>query len=254
MLRDWIPARAWPVADRALAAAGRTRFQPVSSWQHAEQLTCGYEEVSRSQTRHRRSPRPLRPTLFDGRDLQVLAALATVLGSTARAEISVLDFGGGDGRYADAVRRVIPARQWRWTVVETPAVVQLFGSGDDHHTRWVTNMGDVGSADVVLASGALNVVPDPYGVLRRLVSVAPYLILNRLPLWPILDDNVACQLPTKRRGFGYPTWFFSESRFKAEVTSVGRVLMEWEVPQDSAFFAGSRHSYRGLLVESASRS
>lgn len=252
MIRDWVPARAWPLTDALAALSGRSRFQAVDSWREAVSLTTGYEALVSDQPVDADEWKTGWP-FATPREVQLLAAVGTVLQKLAPSgRLRVLDFGGGSGVYSVAVKRAYPDIHIEWTVLETTAAHRRFAKATaPAWLQWETDLSSLRQQDIVLASASLNYVPDPWASLQRLAESAPFLIITRLPLWPISEHRPAVQYLDRGKRAGYPTWFFSESRFRQGLVEVGETLLEWSVPEDTAYFAQHRCDYRGLLLASS---
>jgi putative methyltransferase (TIGR04325 family) len=229
------------------------RFEVVPSWDEAERRCIGYEPSTLRDHSARKLPdgeKTLRPT---SRDLQFIAAVGICLaGSRPGAPFRVLDFGGAFGHYFDVAGSAFPGVSWEWTVVETPTMVALAAeTRADRSISWTSDLGSTPGEgrDLVFASASLNYVPDPVGVLATLARCAPYVLLTRLPLWPVEHHLPAVQRHSRmvRRG-AYPTWVFSEADFLAEIDAIGDVLLRFDVPEDTARMAGHRATYAGLLI------
>jgi len=229
------------------------RFEVVESWDDAERRCIGYEQstledggsgkASAGEEIHR-------PT---SRDLQFIAAVGICLeASQLRHRVRVLDFGGAFGHYFDVATSAFPNVSWEWTVVETPTMVALAAGTDvGRSISWTSGLDSaVGERwDLVLASGSLNYVPDPIGVLTKLGGMAPYVLLTRLPLWPVDRHLPAVQrLSRGDRAGAYPTWVFSEEVLLQEVAAIGEVVLRFDVPEDTARIAGHRNIYAGMLI------
>lgn len=171
-------------------------------------------------------------------DIQVLAALQTV---RPRA---VLDFGGGLGARFFNLNRLVRAEAWR--VVELPGTAAV---GASEYADGTLAFGtELERADVVLATGSLQYVEDPYRTLRALAACAPYLVIDRLPL--IERDRLTIQRvdPTLFDG-AFPAWFLSETRFRAE-TSRFDVVMSWTVPSHRVSLGGAEiEPFKGFLFK-----
>jgi putative methyltransferase (TIGR04325 family) len=231
------------------------RFEVVESWDDAERGCIGYEQstledggsgkASAGEETHR-------PT---SRDLQFIAAVGICLeASRPGSHVRVLDFGGAFGHYFHVATSAFPNVSWEWTVVETLTMVTLAARTEvGQSIRWTS---DLDSAlderwDFVLASGSLQYVPDPIRVLTKLGRMAPYVLLTRLPLWPIDHHLPAIQRLSRRdRAGAYPTWVFSEDVFLEEIGAIGEVVLRFDVPEDTARIAGHRGIYSGLLIRS----
>lgn len=256
-LRRWIPPALVEAVDSALPDRLQ-RFEVVESWDEAERRCIGYgyaraqdqgsRQVGNGATGH--------PT---SRDLQFIAAVGICL-EAARpgSPVRVLDFGGAFGHYFDVAASAFPNVSWEWKVVETPAMVSVGdGTKGDRSISWTSDFDSAMGErwDFVFASGTIQYVPDPMGVLARLGRLAPYFLLTRLPLWPVDHHLPAVQRLSRmdRSGY-YPTWIFSEAGFLDEIDAIGDVILRFDVPEDTARIAGHRGTYAGLLVRTRASS
>lgn len=253
----WLPPAAVELAHRA-APSGLQRFEPASSWAQAAARTAGYEAVAQQSLVHAPDPEPARLDQLGQRELQLVAALGIALAQTLPGDrLSVVDIGGASGYYRSVAAAAFPGRELRWTVVENPT---LAARGAQRPAvpglSWTTDLSAAlaDRPDFVLASAVVNYLPEPVEVLRSLAGRAPWLLLTRLPLWPFPQHQAAVQRLGRRRAAGsYPTWFFSETRLLQQLEPDWRLVLRYEVPQDSAFFAGTRRTYAGLLLQEQAR-
>ena len=252
MIRDWVPARAWPLADALGAITGRTRFRPVASWAAACARTRGYEAAVDEQPPTGDEWDSQWPAATS-REVQLVAAIGVVLNLLAKSEsLRVLDFGGWSGQYSVGASRAFPGIRMDWTVVETPAAVRHFQEVEaPAWISWTTELREGANYDLVLASASLNYVADPISTLNHLATLAPFIILTRLPLWPIPRHQPAVQVVDRRRRTSYPTWFFAEDRFREQLDAIGEIALEWPVAEDTAYFEHHRCDYRGLVLRSS---
>jgi putative methyltransferase (TIGR04325 family) len=155
---------------------------------------------------------------FSHLDIQLLAALQTV------RPRRVLDFGGALGRHYFRLNRMVRADDWR--VVELPETAAV---GTAEYANGALSFGTrLERADVVVASGALQYVADPYGTMSELAACAPYLIIDRLPI--IERDCLTVQRVDPSLFVGaFPAWFLSQERFRTE-TAGFELMMSWSVP------------------------
>ncbi len=254
-VKSLVPPAAWSGVERNLRWGRLLRMVPVVTWTDAVEQSTGYEAVT-AETEEPLASRATPGIELSAREQQVLAAFGIALARIPnRRAVRVLDIGGGPGSYGRRVIKEFPARDIEWTVLETPAACSRFGSGRTAGIRWTSDPSVVSTGfDIVLASAVINYVPEPYELLDRAAAAAPFVIVNRLPLWPFRRDVPAVQKVSRRRDLGsYPTWFFSERRFRDAVADVGEVVCEWEVPQDSTIVFGIRRNYRGMLIDTRSR-
>jgi len=177
----------------------------------------------------------------DGRTQQLLAAMRDLPAGPA-----VLDFGGGMGQHFRALREHLRPR--RWVVCETEVMAAAarreFPSPD---LEYVTSLADApGPFDVVLASGVLQFVAEPYETLAALLARAPRLVVNRLGLIEAPRDR----LVVFRSPAGpYPMWFLSRARFEAALAAAGaKLTMRWHVPEDVDVLEGQSIVSEGLVA------
>ena len=225
------------------------RFTSAASWAKAEAASAGYRSapVALPATRvpHAHS--------LAGNQSALVAAFGVAL--TARESrdepVRVVDFGGYEGKHADLIQDLFPQHSFDWVVVDLPSVVEVMS---DRSRPGLTFLSDSAAAlktgpDFILASASLNYIADPTDMLRTMCANASFVVLTRLPLWPINHHAPAIQ-HTQRRPvkISYPTWFFSERVFMSEIPLGSDILLDFECPDDRAGFAGHYSTYRGLVI------
>jgi len=146
--------------------------------------------------------------------------------------LTVFDFGGGFGTSYFQCRKFLErVRPLRWLVVDQPSHVeygrrdfqsdelQFFGSPEEvlHEHR----------PHVLLLSGVLPCIPEPYGLLAYLLpQVVPYLIIDRTFFLRRSADRLTVQHgPYPIYPGSYPAWFLSEPRLVATVMAGGYELL-----------------------------
>lgn len=253
-VKQWVPPALVAAAETRIRSNRFQRFVPAISWADAVARSAGYEATSQAQEwtapNLDSSPQIRR---FTTREVQLVAAAGSVISKrTTEGPFHVLDMGGASGDYAWALRTAFPTLDLRWTVLETPVVVQQMRKAETPNwMTWTADPDEIGPTHLGLASAVLNYVPDPNQTLMWLATHCPWFIVTRLPLWPIASARAAVQRPTKRESGGsYPTWFFSDSTFRKDLRKFGSIEMSWDVPEDTAVFAGTRRDYVGLLIKS----
>ncbi len=227
------------------------RFQPVESWEVAESKSRGYSDSTNEallEAAHRGNQEK---TISSAMDLIVIEAFRTALREIdANQTVRVLDVGGFDGAYSEVIRNQFPKVEFDWTVVELPVVVNHFAA-INNRVYYSTDLQQSlrKRPDVVFASAVINYMPNPHEILESFFNSTQVVILNRLPLWPIPQDQPAIQTAQRKLFLiQYPAWFFSETRFLSRVGSKADVLSDFEVAQDRAYFAGHYGTYRGLVL------
>jgi putative methyltransferase (TIGR04325 family) len=235
-----VPPRMISAAQKAL---GRPRFYgDFDSFTSAQQASTGYNSSAIAQAaadRLRATLATVEPPPVNARTSQVLAALRSIHSH----HHSVLDVGGASGMYYYELRPHLP--HLTWTVLETPEMVRAHqGLGS---LRYVSDPEMAGSDyDVVLMSGVLQYLPDPYAALQDFCRRGDWLLVDRLPL--IERDRITVQSTGPH---SYPAWFFSREKFMRMLPR--RPQLEWAVPQDRPWLDGRRVRFCGMLVQASSQ-
>jgi putative methyltransferase (TIGR04325 family) len=104
---------------------------------------------------------------------------------------------------------------------------------------------------VLLLSGVLQYLPEPYEVLRRLLQHGlRHAIMDRTPFLEADRDRLTVQqVPEEIYRASYPAWFFSETKFRTTVTAAGyRVVAEFP-GSDVASPAGEPGYFKGFMLD-----
>lgn len=156
-------------------------------------------------------------------------SFAYVLARAARGKprLSILDWGGGVGYYAEVARALLPEVVLDYVVKELPEFVAL-GRALTPSVRFESEAAACFSRryDLVLASSSLQYSQDWMGVLSRLAAAAqPWLFLSRLPVARHGDSFAVVQRPHE---YGYDTeyisWVLSRDAVLAEAARLGLTL------------------------------
>ncbi len=227
------------------------RFTSATTWAEAEAASVGYVAVPASTA----TGEALSTQALTGNQTALVAAFGVALSAREPRDgpISVVDFGGYDGKHADLIQHLFPELTFEWIVVDLPGVVEVMSVRRRPGLAFVSDPSAAlePGPDVILASASINYIADPMDMLRMMCSHASVVVLSRLPLWPIDRHTPAIQ-HTQRRpvDISYPTWFFSEHVFMSEIPSGSDVLLDFVCPDDRAGFAGHYSTYRGLVIVS----
>jgi putative methyltransferase (TIGR04325 family) len=192
-------------------------------------------------------------TRIDERFLQVHSALAFVAAAGGVRRLSVLDVGGGNGSYYFVMKRLLPNVELAWTVLETPPMVAACRAAGDLPFSLVSDLAETtGHFDVVLISGALQYLPDPYQALPRYAAIARWLIATRIPVIDGDADRFTVQIvPPDIHEGSMPVWLFSATKLANALAAIGTTVMEWAVSPDSGFCATVGAHPRGFLVKTS---
>ena len=225
------------------------RFSSAATWAQAEAASVGYRSAPITLP----ATDVLRAHALTGNQTALVAAFGVALAAREPRDgpISVVDFGGYDGKHADLIQHLFPKLSFDWVVVDLPAVVDVMCDRSRPGLTFVSDPAAALSAepDVILASASLNYIADPTDMLRTMCLHASFVVLTRLPLWPIVRHTPAIQRTQRRPvDISYPTWFFSERVFMSEIPSGSDILMDFVCPDDRAGFAGHYSTYRGLVI------
>jgi putative methyltransferase (TIGR04325 family) len=177
--------------------------------------------------------------VHDERFMQLATAFFSIERKTPTNEsptISVLDVGGGFGKYFYLFSKFFPNITWAWVVVETESQCQSIPA-QLKNTPGVTFCSEIPNNrkfDIGLLSSVIEYVEKPFELLNHVSEICETIVLNRIPLTPFKEDIVAIQRPGifETRG-SYPLHMFSEETFINRLNDLGKMPLRWFVPQDS---------------------
>jgi putative methyltransferase (TIGR04325 family) len=226
------------------------RFAAASSWVDAEKQSIGYSSIGIGALKSANTPK----SPFTGNETALIAAIGVALSARASSSepVKVLDFGGYDGKHAELIKQSFSEVIFDWVVVDVPIVVEAMANRNRSGLTFNSDLDAAlsGQVDVVIASASLNYVPHPQDTLRKLCQKNSFVVITRMPLWPIQEHQPAVQRaqrwPLVEKS--YPTWFFSERQFMAEIPKDAKILFDFICPDDRASFAGHYSTYRGLVL------
>jgi putative methyltransferase (TIGR04325 family) len=146
--------------------------------------------------------------------------------------LTVFDFGGGFGTSYFQCRAFLDVvAPLRWLVVDQASHVEI-GRRDfeTDELRFFASTDEVFATyrpDVLLLSGVLPWIPEPYDLLEHLLAArVSYLIIDRTFFLGRDRDRLTVQHgPFEIYPGSYPTWFFSESRLRRTVEGGGYRLV-----------------------------
>ena len=164
----------------------------------------------------------------------------------------LFDLGGDVGARYLAFRKYLTyPENLTWLVNDIPAVVALGRTIAEQeaavHLKFTTNYARLGEADILLASGVLQVLEDWNGFLHRAPNLPRHLLINRTPVG---DQPNAVTLSSIGTAF-IPYRIFNRRSFVAAFTNIGyRLVDEWRTPESSCWIPNhashSLDSYSGF--------
>jgi putative methyltransferase (TIGR04325 family) len=145
----------------------------------------------------------------------------------------LFDLGGNaGGRYLAFRKHLTYPDNFTWLVNDIPSVVALGRTiareEAASHVQFTTDCTRLGEADILLASGVLQLLEDWNGFLHRAPNLPRHLLINRTPVGEQPD---AVTLHSMGVSF-VPYHIFNRRSFVAEFTNLGyRQVDEWRTPE-----------------------
>jgi putative methyltransferase (TIGR04325 family) len=175
-------------------------------------------------------------------------------------ELNVVDFGGSLGSsyfqsrpYLNGLSRV------RWSVVEQSHFVEIGNRRvADEQLQFFNTAKEASSRapqQVLLLSGVLQCIPDPYSTLRELLGYPwQQIIVDRTAFILSRDsDRLTVQtVPPSIYAASYPSWFLSRGRILEFFSSDYEVFTAWKCDEHHSP-AGETTSYEGFCFTRKSR-
>jgi putative methyltransferase (TIGR04325 family) len=185
----------------------------------------------------------------------VLAGLLrAAIGGQGR--LSVLDFGGALGSSYFQCRAFLrPLKKLEWLVVEQPSHVACgrkdFATEELRFYETVEACMSRHQPDLLLLSSVLQYLPEPYGMLDRLLRLGlSYVLIDRTAFLESDRERLTLQtVPPTLYPASYPAWFFSETRFTNAIQDAGYKLVadfpgaDAVAPKDEAAY------FKGFIFE-----
>jgi putative methyltransferase (TIGR04325 family) len=184
---------------------------------------------------------------IDERFMQVHSALSYIVQSENAASLKVLDYGGGSGGYAKAIRQLMPATAIDWTILESPIVVGACEKVVGSPARYAFSVNSQ-SFDVAIISGTLQYLEEPWPALEDTARHVRWVILTRLPVVSDDSDQVTLQrVPPHQNGGSMAVWLLSEKKLREWIGD--RLVLEWVVTGDAGMAGMVGAVPRGFLIQ-----
>jgi putative methyltransferase (TIGR04325 family) len=145
----------------------------------------------------------------------------------------LFDLGGDVGsRYLVFRKHLTYPDNFTWLVNDIPSIVALGRTIAQEeaasHLQFTTDYARLAEADILLASGVLQILEDWNGFLRRSRSPPRHILINRTPVG---DEPEAITLSATGVSFA-PYRIFNRSSFIAALINLGyRLVDEWRTPE-----------------------
>ena len=159
---------------------------------------------------------------------EMLACLMSAMASSSRRPAHVIDFGGSLGSLYYRHRPFIG--ETMWSIVEQATFVDC-GNREfaDKRLKFYPSLTlalERGPADVILCAGVLQIIEQPFELLRAAAKARiPFLLIDRLPLYDIPADAIVV-LTAKETVYkaDLPYHQFAKDHFDRQLTGTG-----WEI-------------------------
>lgn len=270
-----LPPRMLPLAERVYrgvaAVAGRLVAAPqplrgrFPSWQAASREATGYDQpvILGRMIKATENVIESRGRLYD-RDsvtfsepitpFPLLAFLLIVAGKNG-GRLTVLDFGGGLGStYRQCQPYLGHLPSLRWNIVEQEHVAaagKRFATQILHFYSGFDEAVSERAPDVVIFSGVLQYLDDPYGILASAVASNPEMIIvDRNPFWGGNEDMFSLQIvsddifPAR-----LPFRIFGRSNLEKALAPAYRSLSEFDTVDPDMMVGFDRVRFRGKVFE-----
>ncbi len=139
--------------------------------------------------------------------------------SGVRGSLNVLDYGGGFGVHAHALKRLMPWLELQYTVCELPSFCEI-GRQLNPDVRFVSSLTEAGNGyDLVYASSSVQYTRDWKDLLAELIAAsAGGLFITRTPFVVQGESFVIMQ---RAYGTEYPGWVFNKDEFVEAARQLG---------------------------------
>ena len=171
-----------------------------------------------------------------------------------RERLSVLDVGGGDGRYFHELRGLYGERfAPRYDVLEASQVVQAcrdIGIAGVQHFDSVDQLKGRSYSHIVFGA-MLQILPEPEVFFREVVEKvdSEYVFVTVFPEHDGAEDMLCIKRKTSRgQDVSHPYWVFSQSRWRKMFDELGRVIMATDMPRYRYKMGGTYYAQRGYLI------
>ncbi len=166
-------------------------------------------------------------------------------------KINVLDFGGALGtHYFQNKDFLNPIQIQSWIVVEQGHYVNAGNKYiSDDILKFATDIDNVEDANILLMSGVLQYLPEPYKFLEKAINKKlEYILIDRTPFNLNERDRLTIQkVPPSIYEATYPHWFFNEKKFLNTFNGKYELITDFDDMIDNAENIPSK--YKGFFFK-----
>jgi len=168
-------------------------------------------------------------------------------------KLNIIDFGGGLGSSFYAFNHFCPEIQLQWQIIEQRNFVacgqQYFVEKGLSFYQYLHEIST--SVDVILLSGCLQYLEDPYATLDKIQAIqSKYVILDRT--WfdksAQTDKIVIEHVPEHIYSGSYPCWVFSLAKMQAYFKKHYQILFEFDALEGQMVSNGLHISSKGFFL------
>jgi putative methyltransferase (TIGR04325 family) len=263
-LRRWLPPDVVPILN-TLTRRGVTYQGGYSTWAEAAAQAGGYDQAAILEKAIEVALAARDGNIAFERDGAVFAnpqtpypLMAALLRAAAVNEgrLAVIDFGGALGSTWFQCRPWLQALpSVTWTVVEQPHYVaagrERLASGPLGFADTMEEAARRAAPDIILFSGVLQYLSDPWEVLRQTVAIRPGLIVvDRTPFIEDASSLITVQhVPARIVKSSYPARLFALSELLAPVLSNGYEELGRFDAVDGTIYSLRRHiRFQGIIL------
>jgi putative methyltransferase (TIGR04325 family) len=188
--------------------------------------------------------------------------LITTLLSAALADgnrLNVLDFGGSLGSsYFDSRSFIEQISEVNWSIVEQAHFVaagkEHVASNELHFFETIEDCARVHRPNVVILSGVLQYLPDPWGTLQGLQRLESlYLFVDRTAFTMADADRLTIQhIPGWDYSASIPAWFFSQDKFLKRISDSNYGVVSEFQALDHYSLPGAQVAFKGFICKKIS--
>jgi putative methyltransferase (TIGR04325 family) len=194
------------------------------------------------------------------RDGPLAIALLTAARSSTRSPFKVIDFGGSLATHVPLFLTIAPDIPFEWTIIEQDLLVNVGRAiiPKNIPVIYSTTLAEApGDSDIIIASGSLQCVYEPYRALRDIRDLKPnFIFVDRIPIVEDDEDFASVQkapvsLYSDGRARKFAVWFFSRRHFYEEATKGFRIIWSAKPFSDSAVLDGKPliESFEAVLLQ-----